>query len=176
MWNTIQKFQKHFRKSKVFIPSRRSKKESKNDEAFQYEWFFEVQKIEKNWRCKRRQIMLKKRQRIAPRRKDKRKQTKTCIQKKREQNENKGKEDKPEERNKKRNKGRKRKSSKKGRQNEVLKKGNENIYPQKRMQKERMKTQFFRQEERPFFQRKVFTCEMDGETHFLVFFLEGRVI
>ena len=74
-------------------------------------------------------------------------QTKNMYSKKREQNENKGKEDKQEQRNKKRNKGRKRKNSKKG----GVEKGNENIYHQKRMQKERMKTQFFRQEERPFF-------------------------
>ena len=31
-----------------------------------------------------------------------------------------------------------------------VQKGNENISPQKRMQKERMKTQFFRKEERLF--------------------------
>ena len=40
----------------------------------------------------------------------------------------------------------------------------------KRMQKERMKTQFFRKEERPFlFNEKFLACEMDREKHFLVF-------
>ena len=37
-----------------------------------------------------------------------------------------------------------------------------------------MKTQFFRQEESFFFfNEKFLACEMDGEKHFLVFFLEG---
>ena len=38
------------------------------------------------------------------------------------------------------------------------------------MQKERMKTQFVRKEERPFFFNEKFpACEMDREKHFLVF-------
>ena len=51
-----------------------------------------------------------------------------------------------------------------------VEKGNENIYPQKRMQKERMKTQFLpKRGETFFFNEKFLASEMDREKHFLVF-------